>query len=217
MSILTIIDKLFQKESSFGSSSYKNYRSRDDFYHNLLREDTLERLALLFKNQREAPLNNDLSICFRNITFGTDERLVTSKLGKARYVIDNSDRIPSHKVLFYRTGLHHFRAVCQLHFLHDHFFFGKYTFRNTTPASINNVLTVLQHKYFYDSALDGKISSVSDKQGNAIVLEKSLHLNVSYISGDVTFPQFIHEVVDKKHTAAERRKARNMKALEDYL
>jgi hypothetical protein len=217
MSILTFIDKIFQKEPSFGSSSYKNYRSRDDFYHNLLREDTLERLILLFSNQHEALVNPSISICFRNIPFGSDERYATAKLGKARYIIDNSEKIPTHRILFYRTGLHHFRAVCQLHFLHDQFFFGKYTFRNTTPSSINNVLTVLQHKYFNDSAFQQKISSVRDQDGNALVLEKSLHLNVCYISGDASFPGFIHELVDKKRTASERRKARNMKALEDYL
>lgn len=217
MSIIAFIDKFFQKEPGFGNNSYKNYRSRDDFYHNLLREDTPERLTLLFENQREARLSPDLSICFRNIPFGADEKTVFSKLGKARYHIDNSEKIPGHQVYFYRTGLYHFRAICQLHFLDDRFFFGKYTFRNTAPDCINNILLVLKEKYFHASPIEGKLSKVKDGEGNAVILEKSLHLNVCYVSGDPRFPQLMQNVVHKKHMALEKRHARNMKALEDYL
>jgi hypothetical protein len=217
MSIFTFIDKIFQKEAKLDSRSYRNYQNRDDFYQNLFREDTLERLSLLFQNQNSATQDNTLSVCFRNIPFNCDEKQVINRLGKPRYQIDNEDKITGHKVFFYRTGLYHFRAICQLHFLHNHFFLGKYTFRNTSPDHINNVLSVLQQKYFSSTPCDNKLSRIKDREGNAILLEKSLHLNVCYVSGNPQYPQLIQNIADQKRTASEQRQARSLKALENYL
>jgi len=217
MGIFTFIDSIFQKDAGLGNRSYKNYQNREDFYQNLFREDTLERLSRLFKNQDSAPQNNALSICFRDIPFNCEAKQIIDRLGKPRYQINNEHKISGHKVFFYRTGLYHFRAICQLHFLHDHFFLGKYTFRNTSPDNINNVLSVLQHKYFSSIPHDNKLSRIKDAEGNAIMLEKSLHLNVRYVSGNPQYPQLIQKISNKKRAASVKRQALNLKTLENYL
>lgn len=200
-----------------GSRSYKNYQNREDFYQNLFRDDTLERLSLLFQHRDSALQTDSLSISFRNISFNSDDKQIIKRLGKPRYQIDNHHKIPGHKVFFYRTGLHHFRAICQLHFLHNHFFLGKYTFRNTSQNNINSVLSVLQKKYFSSVPHNNKLSRIKDHEGNLIILEKSLHLNVCYLSGNPQYPQLIHSIAEKKRTASEQRQAKSLKALEDYL
>lgn len=215
--MLSLIDTLFQKEDSSSAYSYRNYQSREDYYHNLVREDSLNRLQLVFSRQQKACINADLHIQFRDIPFESSEKWITKRMGKARFEYDNSHCIKTHKILFYRTGISHFRAISQLHFLEDRFFFAKYIFRHTDSRDLNSILSVLQRKYFNTKQFADKISQVKDASHNTIMVEKSLHLNVGYLSGNPYFLTLITDLAQRKRSQDDDRHSQSIKSLEDYL
>ncbi len=216
--MLSFIDTLFQKESKLTGYTYsKNYQGKEDYYQNLIREDSTSRFLEVYARQTEAFTNPGLCIRFRNLPFGISAGEVVNLMGKPRYEYDNDRRITSHKIFFYRTGLSHFRAVSQLHFINDQFFYAKYSFRNYDTENLENVLSALKDKYFYTKQFTDKISQVKDEDKNTVMVEKSIHLGIAYLSGNPYFYQFINGLERSKRENEANRHSRQLKALQDSL
>ena len=215
--MMSFIDSLFLKENRASNYKYKCYQSRDEYYVNLLRDDTLSRLLDLFERQHNSYLNRELQISFQGLPFGIGKNYIFKKMGKARYEYDNNNRVPSHKILFYRTAFKQFKTITQLHLIKDRFFYAKYSFRHVASDDTNNILTVLRNKYFYTDQFEDKLSQVKDAQQNTILLEKSLNLNIGYLSGDPFFYNFIASIDQIKKDAEEELRGRHLKTLQHYL
>lgn len=217
MKMLSFIDTLFQKENKPAGHAYKNYQGKDDYYQNLIREDSTSRFLQIFTRQIEAFSNPDLCIRFRDLPFGISPGEVVNKMGRPRYEYDNDHRIPSHKIIFYRNGLRHFRAISQLHFIDKRLFYAKYSFRNYDTENLESVLSVLKNKYFYTENFVDRFSQVKDADENTVMIEKSLHLNIAYLGGDPFFLQFFTSLEHSKRQTDEDRHARQLRSLQDYL
>ena len=196
---------------------YKNYSSKADYYQNLIREDTVQRLESLFRRQDSALTDPNLSIEFRGIPFNSTDRYVLDKMGKARHVYDNHTRIPTHKILFFKSKLHNFKTVSQVHFLENRFFLAKYSFRCANHRDVECVLQVLKQKYFSPQLFGDNISAVKDLFGNALLVENSLRLNIYYLSGDPFFKQWATSQLQKKRKTEQERNQNRIRALLDYL
>lgn len=217
MSIASYILSFVSGFSSGGGHHYKSYHDREEYYRNLLREDNEERLFNLLSEHQEAVTNPALEIRFRGVKFGSSLKQVCKVMGKPRFEISNDALISHHKILFYRFSIYHMRAIAQLHFMKGEFFYAKYTFKDSDSNSFSSILGVLKNKYFTTNHFQENISRVRDVQGNMIALEKSLHLNIKYISGDPLYRTYLQQISLRKQEIREKRKSLKLKSLQDSL
>lgn len=206
MSRIKLFNKLFNYFSSniaVRESNYNYYSSREDYYHSILRDDSLTRLSMLLKEHIHAPNNPEIDIRFRNIAFNTFINQVVKKLGKPRFTIDNKAYVKGHKILFYRFKIDKYKTVAQLHFLNGFFFYGKYTFKNINQADSLKINSILKSKYFFLPETENTFSRVKDQHNNVISVEKSMYLNIKYISG---LPEFSEQVGKLFMNHLEKRK-----------
>lgn len=217
MSLASYILSFVSGFSTGGGQLYKSYHDREEYYRSLLREDNEERLFKLLSEHQEAVTNPAVEIMFRGVKFGSSQKQVCKRLGKPRFEISNDALISHHKIFFYRFNIYHMRAIAQLHFMKGEFFYAKYTFKDSDSNSFSSILGVLKNKYFTTKHFQENISRVRDEQGNMISLEKSLHLNIKYISGDPTYRTYLQQVGLRKQELNEKRKSRRLKSLQDSL
>lgn len=201
----------FTRFSVKNSGSYNYYNSKEDYYRSLLRDDNLTRLSMLLEEHLSAPKSPEAAVKFRGIAFNTFINQVTKKLGKPRFVVDNSSYVKGHKILFYRYKVDKYKTIAQLHFLNGFFFYGKYTFKNLSQADTLKIESTLKSKYFHLSETAHSLRRVKDEANNVLSVEKSLYLNIKYISG---IPEFSEQIGRLFMQHLENRKEKEISRIE---
>ena len=199
-----LVNKLFNIEDT-----YYYYSSREEYYKSLFREDNLKTLYKLIDKNISTPIITHQKIQFRDIEFGTTISEVQKKLGPPRYKIDNSKKVENHQALFYKFKMGAYRAVTQLHFLDDFFFYGSYVFKDLNTANLKKIEAVLDSKYFSSIDSDTLTSEVvADDDNNRLFVNKGLYLTIKYVSGNRKFHDDVIRQMqvkqDKKQHAEKR-------------
>ncbi len=216
MGIVKFFSK-FSKSLGLHDYAYNYYNSKEDYYRSLLRDDNISRLSSLLAEQQKAIHNSEIQVKFRKIAFGTFINQVIKKLGKPRFAIDNQKYLKGHQVLFYRFQIDSFKTIAQLHFLNGYFFYAKYTFRNLNSSELKKVVSILKSKYFYQPQFDENITKVKDKDNNVISLEKSLYLNIKYISGNSDFTEYLNQQFLKQLEKRKEKETHRLVTLRESL
>ncbi len=218
MKIFGIRPASLMKKLLRAEHTYYYYSSREEYYKSLFREENLKNIYKLVDKNLKTPFISNQAIKFRDIPFGTPLNDVQKTLGTPRYKINNSKRVENHQVIFYKFKLGGYRAVAQLHFLDNFFFYGSYTFKELNTASLRKIETVLDNKYF--SSIDREMHTeevVADADNNRLFVKKGLYLTIKYVSGDRKFHDTVVDQLQLKRERKQQSEKQHHESLEGLL
>ncbi len=177
-----LIDKiltLFKKEKSRESEASYYYRTR------LNRISSWESLSGLLNKKSETDLNTSEIIKFREVPFGSSISQLKKFLGKPKFEMKNNPLIKGHLVLFYKFHIDGISTKCEVHFIDNYFFMATYTFESISDGSNPVVESALFMKYLgLKSQYFINKLRLSDSNGNILLIDRSVELNISYLSGN---------------------------------
>ena len=192
---------------------YYHYSSREEYYRSLFREGDLKSLYNLLDKNLIIPTLTNATIKFRDIEFGTALADVLENLGSPRYIINNKELGDTHQVLFYKFTLGGYRAIAQLHFLHNFFFYASYTFKELNNASLQKIEEVLSTRYFSGLERNGLSSQVvADADNNRIFIKKGLYLSVKFVSGNRKFHDDVLQLMRSKERKRQKMEKQHRKS-----
>ena len=193
-------------------SKYKYYDSAYDFlsrrqyYGRMIFPKSNSLFSEILQSKKNA-LPTNLPIVFRGLCFGDSPEIISGKLGKPRFVMENQGI--SSLVFFYKEKINHHSVITQVRFLDEEFFCASYAFRYENNEERITIKKMLFEKY---ANLNGttfeKNNSLADNLGNGIFIFDSVFLNILYlwgnekveqaVSGSVHSPHFLEGVKKKK-------------------
>ena len=120
--------------------------NKNSAYYN--RENTIETLQDLNKILKGAPeikgIKTDKEITFNNISvLDITPTILRNTFDNPTHVIDRSDYIPGHKVVFYKENVLHYKFLIQYHFINEKFFFASNKISSITMLSNNDKMKIL--------------------------------------------------------------------------
>ncbi len=125
-------------------------------------------------------------ISLNNIT----TQAVTKVMDTPKYLFDNKENIPGHKVLFYKEEADIYRFLLQFHFIDNRLFFVAnkiYTGMSLPASNKEKIVKQLAQKYLhlpnYDVPEEYGIF-ISDANGNKLFTRDGVYFYVNYITGD---------------------------------
>ncbi len=207
-----LLDKFFKS-----SNTYYYYSSKEEYYKSLFREESSKGLINLFWHSDTTPRVDHIRIKFRDIEFNTPYAEVVQKLGKPRFVFDNTRRIANHKVIFYKFNIGGYKVISQLHFLKDMFFYGSYTFKDVNTPSLKKIEHILNVKYFSLADAHPNDNSVIDAEGNCLIIKRGMYLTIKYISGNEVFANSIQNQFQAKQETRQIKEQRRYQILQTQL
>lgn len=165
---------------------YKYYKTtRKEHYEKLIFPQNILSFFALLKNDTDSILIN-ASVKFRRIEFGKNPEFISHKLGLPRYIICDNRFFPL--IYFYKNKISNHRAISQFHFFENHFLFGVLTFPNADSSFKTQIKNIILQKYFHKSDISGignkQYISLTDNDGNKIMLIQDICFHILYLSSD---------------------------------
>ena len=176
----------------FRKKEPESLTSKSSYYERECVVNTTTDLFLLLsdvKNFNFEKTNIDITIS--NVSLiGINPKNVTKNLGTPKYIFDNNENIPGHKVLFYKEEADIYRFLIQFHFINDKLFYVAnkiYTGMSLSDSNKEKIVKQLALKYLNINNFDVPEEYgifIEDNKKNKLFTRDGVYFYVNYFSGD---------------------------------
>ncbi len=199
------VKRLVVRNGNYGNYGNYNGYSWLDYYENLnVIDNRLSALANLLNTSIDASDYISSKRTFKpfGLTFDTSYSSSLKICGKPNYSIDNSVRIETCKVLFYKKRIGNIKLTTQLHFFEEKLFLAKTDFSNTqSNESIHERIAKLALKKYADIDLVSTKPKVilRDENNSELTIDLlSVHPSIVYVSGNKEVSEKILMIINAK-------------------
>lgn len=195
--------KRFKKKNPVGSSKSSSYYIRENVF------EEIRDLKRILKMGLEPPFSlTKKEITFHGVPlFTTTKQVIKKKFGSPSYVLDNSDLIEGHKVIFYKDSVDTYKFLIQYHFIDDKFFFASNkvsSIRILSEKDKERVIKRIKVKYFGDEAEDlkGLLVKVKDPNNSVLFTLDDVYYHLNYLLDNKTTNSLFEKYMDYEKPVA---------------
>ncbi len=183
------------KNNYYNYDRQKKFSSRVEYYENkncINSLDKLDRLVNPDISPHTEIESNANEIKPYNISFGSSIKKTKKRLGKPSFTLNNSEIIPKHYVLFYKTTINKYKLLIQIHFFDNKSFFICNQIYSSDELLIQDkkkIVNLIMEKYC-DHPLDNDdtiLIKLLDNTGNLIFTNDDISLYIFYLTGNKKF------------------------------
>ncbi len=176
--------------------------TKNSAYYN--RENVILNASDLTKVLKGAPdikgFKTDKELTFNNIPLlDISPEILRSNFDTPSHVMDRSNYIPGHKVVFYKDSVAHYKFLIQYHFFNEKFFFASNKISSMTVLSDNDKMKIVNRismKYLAekDKKEAGLVMKVTDPNGSIIYTVDDVYFYMHYLPANE-----VNETLMKKY------------------
>ncbi len=200
---MSLFSNKIKKKLAISSSKNATYYKRENLIANVddLKK-TLNPLPELSAKQSNTGITFN-TFPLTEITFS----MVKKEAGNPVFVVNNSEFIDGHEVVFYKDGVDFYKFLIQYHFIKDRFFFASNKISSMGILSDEDKLRIVEQinsKYLGITPFDSPkelVVKVSDKNDSLITTVDDVYFHVNYLAGNDATRQLIQKyaghIIDK--------------------
>ena len=199
---MSIFSKHFKKNIT-GTSKKSAY---------FIRENRIQSLTDIKKILNPLPdieeINTNTGISFNGMELSKIAiTLLKKEIGDPSYVLDNSDRIDKHKILFYKDSADYYKFLIQYHFINDQFFFASNKISSLgilSPGDKNKIIGQIRFKYLGippEEHIKTLIIKIGDRLNNVITTVDDVYFHINYLAENTTTQQLAKKHVGRMEPA----------------
>ena len=170
------------------------------------RENAIETLHDLNKILKGAPeikgMKTDKELTFNNISLlEITPSMLWNTFDNPAHVMDRSDYIPGHKVVFYKENVLHYKFLIQYHFINEKFFFASNKISSISMLSDSDKMKIINRiamKYFNneDTKSLASVMKAIDPNGSVIYTVDDVYFHMHYIPANDTREMLMAKYAD---------------------
>ena len=192
---MSLFSRRIKKKLAASSSKNATYYKRENIIANI--EDLQRVLNPLPKItiQHTKTLITFNTFPLTLITFGA----IKKEAGNPTFVLNNSEYIDKHEVIFYKDGVDYYKFLIQYHFINDRFFFASNKISSMGILSSddkNKIVEQINAKYLgalSNDSIKDLIVKVADDNNSIITTSDDVYFHVNYLAGNDTTQQLIRK------------------------
>lgn len=195
---MSIFSKIFKKQIT-GTSKKSTYFVRENLIQSLT-----DLKKILYPLPKIEELNTNTDISFNGFELNKiTPSLLKKEIGDPTYVLDNSEFIDKHQVLFYKDSADYYKFLIQYHFINGQFFFASNKISSLgiiSPEDKNKIVGQIRLKYLGvppEEHITSLIIKIGDRVNNVLTTVDDVYFHINYLSGNTTAQELINKYVGR--------------------
>ena len=200
--------KLLSKRSFFST-----YNERDQFYKSLIVKNTLQSSYQCLTTELPETAESYQDIIYKGIPWGSSSRDVVTKLGAARYKVEELNDLEDHLILFFKREILNEKAIVQCHFIDNQLYFIHIDFLSSLSVDVTFIHDLILKKYLLSHHAAARPLSLKDCYQNKLIINTDVTLSLSYVSGTASIARLFEKQLQKKASRQQERMHFNLSEL----